>query len=175
MDTVALIPVFALLHTLGALIGAGTTLFAEIFYTKAAADGVIDHHERKYLRHLYHGLTYGMVLVLISASALMVLEYLVPDAPQDVLAAPFWALQLLTFSIILFSYFLSKKQIQWWIASAAILTGWWLMLAIDFGFLNTFGFFSILFLYIIATIIVAGVLGYLRVLMRPKDTSIHTS
>ena len=142
--TSALIPYVAALHTLGALIGVGTVTFAEIFYTKAAADGVIDHHERKYLRHLFHGLTFGMTLVLLAGIALIVLEYLVPDAPQDVLAVPFWALQTLTVFVIILAARLSKGHAQWWFASAGILTGWWMILLIDLGYLNAFGYVTTL-------------------------------
>ena len=166
--TATLIPYVVALHSLGALIGVGTVTYAEFFYTFAASDGVIDHHERKYLRHVFHGLTYGMVLVLFSGIALIVLEYLVPDAPQDVLAAPFWALETLTLFVIVLAARLTKKTSPWWFASAGILTAWWMMLGIDLGYLNRFGYVSILLLFIAATFVVAGVLGYVRILARPK-------
>ena len=156
------------LHSLGALIGVGYATYAEFFYTKAAADGIIDHHERKYLRHIYRGLTYGMTSVLLSGIALIVLEYLVPDASQDVLAAPFWALQTLTIFVLLQAHRLSQKSIPWWFASATILAGWWMILFIDLGYLNQFGYVTILLEYVLAVFLAAGILGYLRVLMKPK-------
>ena len=165
------IPILLALHTLGALIGVGFVTFAEVFYTKAASDGVIDHHERKYLRHLFHGLQFGMVLVIISGFALIVLEYLLPDSPQDVLSAPFWAIQTLTVFVVLLAYLLSKKYVAWWFASAAIFTGWWTILSIDLGYFNQFGYLTILATYLIMTFIVAGILGYCRILLRPKHAS----
>jgi hypothetical protein len=155
------------LNVIGAMIGAGFVTFAEFFYTLAASDGVIDHHERKYLRHLYHGLTYGMVLVLLSGTLLVVLEYLVPNAPQNVLAAPFWMLETLILLVILFADGLSKEKIGWWLASPAILVGWWMILLLDLGFFNSFGYIVLLFFYVLAAGIGALILGYLRVLMRP--------
>ena len=169
--TESLIPIAVAFHTLGALIGVGFVTFAEVFYTKAASDGVIDHHERKYLRHLFHGLQFGMVMVILAGVALIVLEYLVPNAPQDVLAAPFWALQTLTVFVILMAYRLAERKTSWWFGSAAILTGWWTILSIDLGFFNNFGYLTILFTYLIMTFIVAAVLGYFRVLMKVKKTS----
>ena len=169
--TESLIPFIAGLHTLGALIGVGFVTYAEVFYTKAASDGVIDHHERKYLRHLFQGLQFGMLLVLFSGIALIVLEYLVPDAQQEVLAAPFWALQTLTVFVIFQAYRLNEKKASWWFASAAILTGWWTILSIDLGYFNQFGYITILITYLLMTFIVAGVLGYFRVLMRPKHSA----
>jgi hypothetical protein len=168
MDTLALIPYVVMLHTLGALIGAGTVTFAEIFYTSAASDGVIDHHERKYLRRIFHALRYGMVLVLFSGFALIVLEYLVTDAPQDVLAAPFWALQTLTFFVLVLAARLSKREAPWWFASAGILVAWWMILFIDVGYLNAYGYVEIMLMYIVSTFVVAGILGYVRTLMRAR-------
>jgi hypothetical protein len=166
--TSELLSFFAILHTAGALIGVGMVTFAEVFYTKAASDGIIDHHERKYLRHLFNGLRFGMTLVLVSSFGLIVLEYLIPNAPQDVLAAPFWTLQTLTLLVLLFGSMLSRKRGAWWFASAAVLTAWWIMLLIDLGFLNQFSYFMYLFTYIAATLIVAALLGYLRILLTPK-------
>jgi hypothetical protein len=159
-----LIEAVFLLHLIGAMIGAASVTYAEFFYTLAAADGIIDHHERKYLRHIYHGLTYGMVLVVLSGIALIVLEYLVPNAPQDVLAAPFWMIETLTLLVILFAEGLTHKKIGWWLASAAILTGWWMILLLDLGLLNSFGYLKLLVAYVLATFVVAGILGLIRTL-----------
>jgi hypothetical protein len=167
--TELLIPYVVMLHTLGALIGAGVTTFAEIFYTEAAADGRIDHHERKYLRRMYRALKLGMSLVLVTGIALIILEYLVSDATQDVLAAPFWALQTFTLLIILLASLISQKKAPWGLASSGILTAWWMMLLIDLGYLNSLGYLMIVITYLLSTCIVAGAFGYLRTLMRPKD------
>ena len=171
MLAVALIPFFAILHALGALIGTGTTTFAEIFYTKAASDGIIDHHERKYLRRMYHGLRIGMTLVLLSGIALIVLEYLVPNAPQQVMFAPFWAIQTLTLIILVLGALLSRREVTWWFASAALLAGWWMLLLLDIGFFNAWTYLKILIVYVIVSFIVGVALSYLRLLMRKKNTS----
>jgi hypothetical protein len=165
---------FAGLNTLGALIGTAFTTYAEIFYTRAAADDRIDHHERKYLRHLFQGLKFGMILVLVSGVALIVLEYLVPSAPQTVLTGPFWALQTLIYLIIALAWALSKKKASWWFSSAAILVGWWMMSLIDLGFLNSFNYVQIILAFIFVTFIVAGLLNYLRTWMR-RSTRVHNT
>ena len=172
----ALIPILVALNTFGALIGVGFTTFAEIFYTHAVSDGEIDHHERKYLRHLFKGFTFGITLVLFSNLALIVLEYLVPDAPQAVLAAPFWALQTLTLLIIATGWLLSKRRIAWWLGSAMVLTAWWVMLFIDLGSFNTSSFLTLVFEYILVTGLVAGLLSYARMHMRklePLPLDVH--
>jgi hypothetical protein len=164
-----LVPLLAALSTLGALIGAGFTTYAEIFFTHAASDGEIDHHERKYLRRLFKGFAFGITLVLFSNIALIVLEYLVPSAPQAVLAAPFWTLQTLTLLIIFVGWLLSKRRIPWWLGSTAVLTAWWMLLFIDLGSFNTSGFLDLLFTYVLVTALVAGVLSYLRMYMRKLE------
>ena len=169
MMSLALIPILAALNTFGALVGTGFTTFAEVFYTHAVSDGEIDHHERKYLRRLFKGFTFGITLVLLSNLALIVLEYLVPDAPQAVLAAPFWALQTLTLLIIATGWLLSKRRISWWLGSAAVLTAWWMMLLIDLGFFNTSSYLVLVFDYILVTALVAGLLSYARMHMRKLE------
>lgn len=160
--TLALITLCALLHMVGAILGALYNTFAEVFYIKAASDGNIDAHERKYLRRLFRGLHAGVIIILFASIALIVLEYLVPDAPQAVLTGPFWAVQTITLAMLLFGYELSKRAAPWWLASAAMLAGWWMLVAIDAGLFNTLGYIPILVIYAIALLVLAGIVGYVR-------------
>jgi hypothetical protein len=163
---IELIPALAALNTLGALVGTGMTTYAEIFYTHAVSDGEIDHHERKYLRRLFRGFTFGMTLVLLSDLVLIVLEYLIPNAPQAVLTAPFWSLQILTVLILLLGWLLSKRRIMWWLGSAAVLSAWWILLGIDLGTFNSSGYLELLFNYVLVTALFAALLSFLRTYMR---------
>jgi hypothetical protein len=171
MTSQFLLNFFLTLDTIGALIGVGSVTFAEIFYTTAASDGVIDHHERKYLRHIYHGLTYGMALVLFSGLALVILEYLIPNAPQSALTGPFWALETLTIAVLLFAELLSHKQSPWWLGSGAILASWWMILLIDLGFFSAYNFTEIIFVAVIATAVAICGLQLLRFILKPHRAS----
>jgi uncharacterized membrane protein YhdT len=162
------IPFFALLHIVGALVGTVSVTYAEIFYIKAASDGNIDKHERKYLRRLYRGITIGTLILIFAGSALMTLEYLVPYAPQSVLTAPFWTIQILTLLILLMGYIISKKEATWAIGSGIIFTAWWMVLFIDLGFTNSLGYAELFIIYIIAAAIVSGILWYARKLFSPR-------
>lgn len=162
----ALIPILAAIDTFGALVGTGMTTFAEIFYNHAVSDGEIDHHERKYLRRLFRGFTFGITLVLLCNIALIVLEYLIPDAPTTVLLAPFWALQILALLILVIGWMLSKRAIPWWLGSSAVLSAWWILLLDDLGFFNAYSFLTIFFVFVLVTFILAGILTYLRMWMR---------
>jgi hypothetical protein len=164
------VPLLALIHTLGAVVGTFFTTYAEIYYTRAARDGVIDHHERKYLRHVYRGLKWGMATVLVTGIAIIVIDYLAVGSAIDVLQGPFWAVIALTFFILLMSWLLARKQAVWWFASAALLSAWWMMLLIDLGFFNLFSFISIFFIYIIFLFLVAGKMALWRLwLWKPRN------
>ncbi len=160
--TLALIQLAILTNVIGALLGTAFTTYAEIYYTIAASDGRIDHHERKYLRHLFRGLRFGMTLVLLSGIALIVLEYLVPSGQQAVLASPFWMLETLIFLVLILGRQLSEKRVTWWLGSAGVLSAWWMILLIDFGVFNQFGYLILVSLYVLTTLVVAGILGYIR-------------
>ncbi len=159
LDFIAL---FGLLHLIGTFAGVAYSTFAEIFYIKAASDGVVDKHERKYLRRLFRALSIATPVVVISSIALIVLEYLIPGGQQDVATAQFWAAQTLIVAIVLFGRTLEKRQTPWWVASSAMLVGWWMLLAIDLGYLASFGYTAIIMFYILLTFLAAGVIGYVR-------------
>jgi len=166
----SLIAVLALIHTIGAAIGTYFTTFAEIAYTRAASDGVIDHHERKYIRRSYRGLKWGMSIVLVTGIAIIVVEYLTGTVQPSVLQGPFWFVIALTFFIILMSWLLSRKMATWWFAAAALLSAWWSILLIDLGFFNAFSFISLFFLYVLFLFVVAGKMALWRLwLWKPRS------
>jgi hypothetical protein len=167
------ISIFVLLHLVGAILGTFYVTWAELSYMFAAKDSTIDHRERKYLRKIYRGLHLGMMLVLVSAIGLVVAEYLVPNAPQAVLAAPFWASQTLAIIILFFGKLLSDKKIAWWYAAPSILVAWWLLMLIDFGTLNHFGYIAVMMAWLLLSFIVVGILGYVRIwLWKPKKVEL---
>lgn len=156
------VTIIATLYFLGVVIGTAYTTLAEISYLRAASDGDVDAHERKYLRRLYRGMHFGMSLVLCTAIALIVLEYLVAGAPQDVLAAPFWAAQTITAAMVYFGWSLEKRQTPWWVASAGIVVGWWMLAFLDLGYFNNYPYVAIIMMYILLLFIIAGIVGYIR-------------
>ncbi len=161
-----ILPFVVAVHAVGTMIGTIMSMYAEIFYIEAAADDKIDHHERKYLRRIFRGMKFGLVLVILSGLALIVLEYLVPHVSSGIIVAPFWAMQTVTALLVGFGFLLSRRQVQWWLASGAILAGWWILLFIDLGRYNSFSYLSILVMYAVMTFVFAGVLWYARYLAR---------
>jgi hypothetical protein len=163
-----LITVAAVLHTFGAALGTALVTFAEVFYIEAAIDGKIDHHERKYLRHLFRSMKFGITLVAATGIALIVLEYLVPDAPRQVYAASFWATQIFTIFIILLAALLAKRLVSWRFGSAGILAGWWMLLVTDLGYFINSSFSVIISSYLVLSLVLAAALYYLHKLVKAQ-------
>jgi hypothetical protein len=77
----------------------------------------------------------------------------------------------LTLLIIVMGYLISRKDTAWWLGSAIILTAWWMIFLIDIGTMNTFTYLEFFGTYIVATGIVAGILGYVRIYLAPQRLS----
>lgn len=152
------------LHTLGAALGAGGVLFAEVFYTKATADGRIDKRERAYFETTYWSLRWGMTTVLLTGIALIYIQYFLPDSPQAVLYAPLWIQNTLALFITVSAWALSRGMIPWWVGSALAFAGWWMMLILDAFQHFSFSYFTLLVVYVIAVFASAVFWGYARVL-----------
>ncbi len=127
----ALALILAGIHAIGAALGAGGVTFAEIFYTKATADGRIDRREQEYFRATFWALQWGLLTVLISGIALTIIQYFLPNSPQAVLYAPLWMQNTLALVIIIAAWFVSRRAFPWWVGSSLIFAGWWMMLVLD--------------------------------------------
>ncbi len=163
-----LIFVIALIHALGAGIGAAGITFAEVRYLKAVADGNIDTHERDYIRTTFWALRWGMAIVLLSSIALGIVQYQLPGAPQAVLAVSFWASTTIALVIILAGYALAKGIMPWSIASALGFAGWWMILLIDAWRGLASGYVALLFIYILFVFASMLVWGYARIFVKKQ-------
>ncbi len=153
------------LHTLGAAIGAGGALYAEVIYTKSMQDNHIDAVERRWFSITYKALSWGMFLVLVTGIALIIVQFFLPNSPQDVLYAPLWMQNTLAFVITIAAWFMSRRAIPWWFGSSLIFTGWWMMLALDAWQALSIPYLSLVFLYIISVFIAGGFWEYMRILI----------
>ena len=158
------------LHTLGAALGAGGVTYAEVFYTKAVADGKIDRRERDYFETTYWALRWGMLTVLLSGIALIVVQYFLPDSPDAVLYAPLWMQNTLALVVTISAWALSRDLLPWWLGSALAFSGWWMLLILDAFRAVSVPYLTLLFAYVLAVFIAAAGWGYARVLLR-KDVA----
>lgn len=163
----ALVFAFGALQAIGAVVGAGGAVFAEIFYLDAIRDGVIDAAERAHLRIIAHSLRWGMLLVLLSSICLVLLNFIYEAWPQPALTAAYWTEMALVFVIIYASWAMSKRIISFTLGSAAVFSAWWYVALLVFGKMPALSFGASLALYAVSTAILFGLLLYARMLTKP--------
>lgn len=157
-------------QALGALIGAVTTVWGELAYLRAHKDGHIDTAERAHLRVIAHGLRFGMILLLLSSFALVIVAYLLHTATQPAATPSYWALMLAALLVIYVSWALSRRKISFALGSAIAFTAWWFLAYLTIGLLPPLSFGSIIGFFVVATGLFYGILQYARMLLRPKHT-----
>ncbi|MDO8623793.1 MAG: hypothetical protein Q7R54_00325 [bacterium] len=153
---------FALIQAVGAVIGAGGSVFAEIFYFRAIRDGYIDEAERAHLRVIATALRWGMMALLLSSIGLVLVDFIYVVPTQPALTSAYWVEMALALIVIGASWALSRKRISFHLGSAAAFTGWWLIALLVFGRLPALGFGAALALYAVSTVVIAIVLSYAR-------------
>jgi hypothetical protein len=159
----ALATILIFIHSLGAMLGAGGITYAEVFYTKAVADGHVDRKERDYFARSYFALRYGMTTVLLTGLALIIVQYFLPNSPDEVLYAPLWMQNTLALIVTFAAWALSRDFIPWWAGSSIAFAGWWMLLILDAFALFPIPYLFLLFVFVIAVFVSAAFWGYARV------------
>jgi len=159
------------LHGLGAALGAGGALFAEIFYAKATADGRVDHREHEWFHATFFALRWGMTLVLLSGIALVVVQYFLPNSPERVLHPALWAQNALSLLILGLAYALTKKRISWQTGAATIFAAWWMLFLLDVWQGSTYPFFLLCVLFVLMAAASFFFWSYIAVLARARALS----
>lgn len=154
------------LHTLGAGLGACAVLYAEWEYLQGHLGNRLSVGERRHLYATFFALRWGLSIVLLSALALIGIEYLAPVAPSVVVFAPFWASNTLALIIILSGTLLSRKRIPFPLGGGAALTAWWYMLLLSFIDTTSLSYGTIMMSYVYTTALIAFLLAFLRGLAR---------
>ncbi len=149
-------------HTIGAAIGAGGALYAEIFYLKSLATEPQDALERQWFTITFNTLAWGMFVVLFSSVALTITQFFLPDGPQYVLHSPLWMQHTLSVIIILAAWFLSRRAFPWWFGSSLVFSGWWMLFALDAWLETPISYLTLVFSYILLVFIVGAAWEYLR-------------
>jgi hypothetical protein len=151
-------------QALGALVGAGASVWGEVVYMRAMRDGKIDRAERAHLEVIAHGLRFGMSLLLISSFALVIVAYLLKNPAQPAQTTGFWTLILFALLIVYVSWALSRNRISFALGSAIAFTAWWFLAYLTLGLFPTLSFGATVAFFVVATVIFYGVLSYARML-----------
>ena len=165
----ALISFVVFCQALGALIGAGATIWGELAYMKAARDGKIDHAELAHLRVIAHGLRFGMTLLLLASFGLVTIAYLLRAETQPALTPGYWTLIAAALVVIYVSWALSRKKISFALGSAIAFTGWWFLAYLTIGWLPGLSFGATVAFLLVATGIFYAILQYARMLAHKKQ------
>lgn len=151
-------------QALGACIGAGTAVWAEVAFIRAMRDGKIDIAERAHLRFIAHGLRFGMTLLLLASLALVIAAYALGWALQPALTASYWILITFALLVIFISWALSRKHISFALGSAAVLSSWWLLAYLTLGQFPARSFGAAIALFVVLTAVIYAALYYIRLL-----------
>lgn len=157
-----LLYLFVVLQAIGAIIGAGGAVLGELSYFRAIRDGRIDRAERDHLSVIAGALRFGMLILLCSSIALVLVAYIYSSPLQLAYTAGYWALMTFALAVIAASWALARRKIAFWLGSAIAFTGWWMMALISLGRFPALGFGATLLFGIVAGVVIAGILGYLR-------------
>jgi len=152
-------------HLIGTVLGVGGATFAEIFYLKAKKDGIIEPLEIDHLRTIYFVLRIGLFISMITGLSFLLFYYLI-GASELLLNPKLWA-KLLIVAILIFNAFLIKfKKIPMWLGASISLTSWYGAMILGAWRTLNVSFINIIIIYIIAIFIVAGILEFIKKLLK---------
>lgn len=137
---------------LGALIGVGAAVWAELAYMRAVRDGHIDKGEKLHFKHIGRGLRFGMTTLLLSSLGLVVCAYLLQTTPL-VLTESYWLLVFLSALIIGISWALSRAALPFAEGSVIAFSAWWFLFYLVSGQLTLTNLGAGISFYIIATVL----------------------
>jgi len=163
---------FAGLHIIGAAIGAGGALYAEINYLKSLRGAPSDRLESQWFTITFNTLAWGMFVVLLSSIALTLVQFFIPDGPQHVLGSALWMQHTLAFIIIIAAWFLSRKAFPWWLGSSLVFSGWWMLFALDAWHTEPVPYLTLIFSYVILVFISGALWEYARMLARERTFAV---
>ncbi|MDP1690129.1 MAG: hypothetical protein Q8L52_02940 [bacterium] len=155
-------------QALGATVGALSSVWGELAYIRALRDGTIDDAERAHLDAIARGLRFGMLLLLLSSLALVVLSFILRTNVQSALSPTYWTLIVLALLIIGVAWALSRAHISFPLGSATLFTAWWFLFFLTFGKFPALSFGAAAAFFVVATGIFYGLLQYSRFLILRK-------
>lgn len=164
----SLIAFLAFTQVLGATVGACMSVWGELAYLKAVRDGRLSDAEREYLYRAARGLRYGMLLLLLSSFGLVLAAYAVGAAEQPGFTATYWILVSLALIALVVTWGLSRRRVSFWLGSAAVFTSWWFLVYLTLGSFSGLSYSSAVACFVVATVILGGVLQYVRLLAAPR-------
>lgn len=149
-------------HVVGTVLGVGGATLAEIFFLKSMRDdGKIDEKEGSFLKVVYTVLRIGMILLLLSGFAFLIL-YRIEGYEERLYNPRLWAKLALTLIIVINALLLQTRKINFAWGSAVSLTSWYAALVLGLWRGLEAGFWEIMIWLAVITIAVWWVQGLIR-------------
>ncbi|MEX0933843.1 MAG: hypothetical protein WD003_01095 [Candidatus Paceibacterota bacterium] len=154
-------------HIIGTILGVGGATLAEINVITALRDGKVDASERALMHANYTMIRVGLAIIVLSGIAL-VWWHLSQGNEWVITSAKVWFKDLLVIFIIINAVLLSKHWIALWLGSALSFTAWWMATILGAWRGQPFDFFELLGIFVIAVIVIAGILEILHRIFIPN-------
>ena len=150
-----------LMHVIGTVLGVGAATFAEIFYTRFNSDNIITDDERNTLAVIYTIMRTGLFLLVVSGFGFLLYFRLTEHV--GIFSSPsFWAKMTVVAVLACNALLLQARLMPFLIGTAISLTSWYAALALGVFGKITASYFEILLYYVIAVILVALALRWMR-------------
>ena len=150
-----------LMHVIGTVLGVGAATFAEIFYTRFNSDNIITDDERNTLAVIYTIMRTGLFLLVVSGFGFLLYFRLTEHV--GIFSSPsFWAKMTVVAVLACNALLLQARIMPFLIGTAISLTSWYAALALGVFGKITASYFEILLYYVIAVILVALALRWMR-------------
>jgi len=157
-----------IVHLIGTALGVGGATYAEVFYLKAAKDSQIDPREHSTLKTIYYVLRFGMILLVLSGFGYLILYRLTGNSAA--LYNPrLWAKLTIVLVLLFGVVFWYVRRIPMWLGSAVSLVSWYAALVLGAWRGLQASYLSILGGYLVAIIIVAVILTWIRKILGIKN------
>lgn len=158
----ALTAFFVYTQALGALGGALAAVWGEIVYVRAVEDDCVTTAERTQLHVVAASLRYGMGMMLISSLALVVISYHSGAALQPALTGSYWLFMVLALGVVYIAKRMSEGRMAHLTGTAVLFATWWFLAYLSFGLVPALPFGALVALYLFASVVLFGVLQYVR-------------
>lgn len=148
-------------HLIGVALGVGGATFGGILYLKAMKDGKIDPMEGEWLSVIFMVLRIGLAIAVITGFGFF-LEYRFTGQEERLLDPRLWAKLTVILVLVANALLIQMRRIPMWLGESLSLTSWYgaLVLGIIRGV--DYSYISFLVFYLIAVVIVIGILSVIK-------------
>lgn len=156
-------------HLIGVSLGVGGATFGGILYLKAMKDGKIDPMEGEWLSIIFMVLRIGLGIAVLSGFGFFI-EYRFTGQEERLLDPRLWAKLTIILILVSNALLIQMRKMPMWFGEALSITSWYGALLLGIMRNADYSYFTFLFFYGFAVIIVIGILSLIKKLYLSKQT-----